>query len=60
MSFREFYDLDENLKSTNFLKRTEEGKIKNIYLTTESIRDFVIQNEKAVKVCTFNQKRSMF
>jgi hypothetical protein len=60
MSFREFYDLDETLKSTNFLKRTEEGKIKNIYLTTESIRDFVIQNEKAVKVCTFNQKRSMF
>jgi hypothetical protein len=47
---KKFYGLDESLNSTNFLRRTEEGKIKNLYLTNDGVRNFVINNKSSLKV----------
>ncbi len=47
---RQFYSFDDSLKSTNFLRRSEEGKIKFLYLTNDGVRNFVINNENSVKV----------
>lgn len=38
------------MKSVNFIRRTEGGKIKNLYLTTDGVRNFVMSNDKSVKV----------
>ncbi|ODM91643.1 tRNA (cytosine(34)-C(5))-methyltransferase [Orchesella cincta] len=53
---RDFYGLDTSLDCTNFLRRSEDGKIKNIYITTKAVRDFVRSNEKDVKIINVGVK----
>ncbi|CAL8141625.1 unnamed protein product [Orchesella dallaii] len=53
---RDFYGLDQGLDCTNFLRRSEDGKIKNIYITTKAVRDFVMNNENTVKIINVGVK----
>ncbi|XP_021962974.1 RNA cytosine-C(5)-methyltransferase NSUN2 isoform X2 [Folsomia candida] len=53
---KKFYSLDESMKSVNFIRRTEGGKIKNLYLTTDGVRNFVMSNDKSVKIVNVGVK----
>jgi len=55
-ALREFYNLDPSLESSNFLRRCTSGRIKNMYLTTKIVRDFVMTNENAVKIINVGVK----
>ncbi|XP_063218332.1 tRNA (cytosine(34)-C(5))-methyltransferase [Bacillus rossius redtenbacheri] len=49
-SIREFYDLSSELQPSQFLTRCREGKKKNIYLTSPSVRDIIVNNEDKIKI----------
>ncbi|CAG7816855.1 unnamed protein product [Allacma fusca] len=46
---RKFYCL-ENLKSSNFLTRSVDGKKRNIYFVTNLVKDIITNNESTVKI----------
>lgn len=53
---REFYGITEDLDCTNFLRRTETGKIKNIYVTNKNVREFVQGNDGNIKIVNVGVK----
>ncbi|KAF4531925.1 hypothetical protein B566_EDAN000954 [Ephemera danica] len=47
---RDYYKISPDLSSSLLLTRHQEGKKKNIYMTTKSVRDVVIANQDKIKL----------
>lgn len=48
-SIKDFYEVSNEFNSRCLLTRCHIGKKKNIYLTSNAVRDLVIQNQKVIK-----------
>ncbi|XP_012271383.1 tRNA (cytosine(34)-C(5))-methyltransferase [Orussus abietinus] len=49
-SIKDFYEIQDDLDPRCLLVRCHEGKKKNIYFTSQAIRDIVLLNESKVKI----------